>query len=303
MLNASADVIDTVGALTAEDALADLGPTAVESIMGRFNEIVVDATLAGERINPVFLHRSLREAVVSILEEPPGSPDSWQPVAMMGLVHSRGESPEGRQIRIEDARPNSSWPAIRAWPDMARSVLAHNREQMLDITPEAGADAVDEALTRQERQQYYEYFEYFTPRAVRVNEAFRDHGVDYDEQVIRNWRENGRINPEDLDSDEERGIRIPQLIPERPGSDPSASSAAQLRELLRPPARVYDDPAFDFLDRNPYMTYRRHIQVEAEEDAARGSQEPEPGLELDEPDSEDEPAPPRLPRITVLNLV
>ena len=65
---------------------------------------------------------------------------------------------------------------------------------------------------------------------------------------------------------------------------------------------MYDDPAFDFLDRNPYMTYRRHIQVEAEEDAARGSQEPEPGLELDEPDSEDEPAPPRPPRITVLNL-
>ena len=44
-----------------------------------------------------------------------------------------------------------------------------------------GADAVDEALTRREREQYYEYFEYFTPRAVRVNEAFRDHGVDYDE--------------------------------------------------------------------------------------------------------------------------
>ena len=36
---------------------------------------------------------------------------------------------------------------------------------------------------------------------------------------------------------------------------------------------------FDFLDRDPYMTYRRHIQVEAEEDAARRS------------------------RITVLNLV
>ena len=224
----------------------------------------------------------------------------------MGLVHSRGESPDGRQIRIEDARPNSSWPAIRAWPNMARSVLAHNREQMLDITLEAiraqGANAVDEALTRRERQQYYEYFEYFTPRAVRVNEAFRDHGVDYDEWVIRSWRQNGRINPEDLDSDEERGIRIPQLIPVRPEGDPSASSAAQLRELLRPPARVYDDPAFDFLDRDPFMTYRRHIQVEAEEDAARGSQEPEPGLELDEPDSEDEPAPPRPPRITVLNL-
>ena len=224
----------------------------------------------------------------------------------MGLVHSRGETPEGRQIRIEDARPKSSWPAIRAWPNMARSVLAHNREQMLDITLEAiraqGADAVDEALTRREQQQYYEYFEYFTPRAVRVNEAFRDHGVDYDEWVIRNWRQNGRINPEDLDSDEERGIRIPQLIPVRPEGDPSASSAAQLRELLRPPARVYDDPAFDFLGRNPYMTYRRHVQVEAEEDAARGSQEPEPGLELDEPDSEDEPAPPRPPRITALNL-
>ena len=154
---------------------------------------------------------------------------------------------------------------------MVRSVLAHNREQMLDITLEAiraqGVEAVDEALTRRERQQYYEYFEYFTPRAVRVNEAFRDHGVDYDEWVIRNWRENGRINPEDLDSDEERGIRIPQLIPVRPGSDPSASSAAQLRELLIPPARVYDDPAFDFLDRDPFMTYRRHIQVEAEGDA------------------------------------
>ena len=188
-----------------------------------------------------------------------------------------------------------------------RSLLAHSREQMLDITLEAlrtqGADAVDEALTRRERQQYYEYFEYFTPRAVRVNEAFRDHGVDYDEWVIRNWRQNGRINPEDLDSDEERAIRIPQLIPVRPGGDPSSSSATRLRELLAPPARVYDDPAFDFLDRNPYMTYRRHIQVEAEEDAARGSQEPEPGLDLDEPDSGDEPRPPRPPRDTVLNLV
>ena len=307
VLNASADVIDTVGALTAEDASADLDPAVVESIMGRFNEIVVDATLSGERINPVSLHRSLREAVVSVMEEPPGSPDSWQPVAMMGLVHSRGESPEGRQIRIEDARPNSSWPAIRAWPQIVRSLLAHNREQMLDITLEAlrtqGADAVDEALTRRERQQYYEYFEYFTPRAVRVNEAFRDDGVDYDEWVIRNWRQNGRINPEDLDSDEERAIRIPQLIPVRPGGDPSSSSATRLRELLAPPARVYDDPAFDFLDRNPYMTYRRHIQVEAEEDAARGSQEPEPGLDLDEPDSGDEPRPPRPPRVTVLNLV
>ena len=40
VLNASADVIDTVGALTAEDASADLGPAVVESIMGRFNEIV-----------------------------------------------------------------------------------------------------------------------------------------------------------------------------------------------------------------------------------------------------------------------
>ena len=151
VLSASADVIDTVGALTAEDASADLDPAVVESIMGRFNEIVVDATLSGERINPVSLHRSLREAVVSVMEEPPGSPDSWQPVAMMGLVHSRGESPEGRQIRIEDARPNSSWPAIRAWPQIVRSLLAHNREQMLDITLEAlrtqGADAVDEALT------------------------------------------------------------------------------------------------------------------------------------------------------------
>ena len=65
---------------------------------------------------------------------------------------------------------------------------------------------------------------------------------------------------------------------------------------------MYDDPAFGFLDRDPFMIYRRHVQVEAEEDAARGSQEPEPGLELDEPDSEDEPAPPRPPRITVLNL-
>ena len=89
----------------------------------------------------------------------------------------------------------------------------------------------------------------------------------------------------------------------RPEGDPSSSSAAQLRELLAPPARVCGDPAFDFLDRNPYMIYRRHIQVEAEEDAARGSQEPEPGLELDEPDSEDEPTPPRPPRVTVLNLV
>ena len=225
----------------------------------------------------------------------------------MGLVHSRGESPEGRQIRIEDARPNSSWPAIRAWPQIVRSVLAHNREQMLDITLEAlrtqGADAVDEALTRREREQYYEYFEYFTPRAVRVNEAFRDHGVDYDEWVIRNWRQNGRINPEELDSDEERAIRIPQLIPVRPEGDPSSSSAAQLRELLAPPARVYDDPAFDFLDRDPYMTYSRHIQVEAEEDAARGSQEPEPGLDLGEPDSGVEPVPPRPPRPTVLNIV
>ena len=88
----------------------------------------------------------------------------------------------------------------------------------------------------------------------------------------------------------------------RPEGDPSLSSAARLREILARPARVYEDPAFDFLDRNPYMTYRRHIQVEAEEDAARGSQEPEPGLELDEPDSEDEPAPPRSPRITALNL-
>ena len=87
-------------------------------------------------------------------------------------------------------------------------------------------------------------------------------------------------------------MRIPQLIPVRPEGDPSSSSAAQLRELI-PPARVYDDPAFDFLDRDPYMMYRKHIQVEAEEDAARGSQEPEPGLELDEPDSEDEPALPR----------
>ena len=55
----------------------------------------------------------------------------------MGLMHSRGESEEGRQIRIEDARPNSSWPAIRAWPQFVRSVLAHNREQMMDITLEA----------------------------------------------------------------------------------------------------------------------------------------------------------------------
>ena len=200
-------VIDTVGALTAEDASADLDPAVVESIMGRFNEIVVDATLSGERINPVSLHRSLREAIVSVMEEPPGSPDSWQPVAMMGLMHSRGESAEGRQIRIEDARPNSSWPAIRAWPQIVRSVLAHSREQMLDITLEAirtqGVDAVDEALTRREREQYYEYFEYFTPRAVRVNEAFRDHGVDYDEWVIRSWRQNGRIDPEELDSDSE----------------------------------------------------------------------------------------------------
>ena len=70
-----------------------------------------------------------------------------------------------------------------------------------------------------------------------------------------------------------------------------------------PPARVYDDPAFDFLDRDPFMTYRRHIQVEAEEDAARGSQEPEPGLDLDEPDSEVEPVPPRPSRTTVPNTV
>ena len=158
-------------------------------------------------------------------------------------------------------------------------------------------------LTRRERQQYYEYFEYPTPRAVRVNEAFRDAMVDYDEWVIRNWRQNGRINPEDLDSDEERAVRIPQLIPVRPGGDPSSSSAAELRELLVPRARVYDDPAFDFLDRDPYMIYSRHIQVEAEEDAARGSQEPEPGLDLDEPDSEVEPMPPRPSWITVLNLV
>ena len=59
-LNASADVIDTVGALTAEDASADLDPAVVESVMGRFNEIVVDATLSGERINPVSLHRVSR---------------------------------------------------------------------------------------------------------------------------------------------------------------------------------------------------------------------------------------------------
>ena len=65
---------------------------------------------------------------------------------------------------------------------------------------------------------------------------------------------------------------------------------------------MYEDPAFDFLDRNPYMTYRRHIQAEAEEDAARGSQEPGPGLEVDEPDSEDESAPHRSPRTIALNL-
>ena len=244
---------------------------------------------------------------MSVREAPPGSPDSRQPVAMMGLMHSRGESDEGRRIRLEDRRPNSSWPAIRAWPQFVRSFgLGHNREQLLRITLESiraqGADAVDEALTRRERQQYYEYFEYFTRRAVRVNEAFRDHGVDYDEWVIRNWRENGRINL-DLDSDEERGLRIPQQIPIRREGAASSSSAPALRELLIPPARVYDDPAFDLLDRDPFLPHRRHIQVDAEEDAARRSQEPEPGLEPDEPDSEEEPVAPRPPRVTVLNFV
>ena len=66
---------------------------------------------------------------------------------------------------------------------------------------------------------------------------------------------------------------------------------------------VCGDPAFVFLDRDPFVIYRRHIQVEAEEDAARGSQEPEPGLELDEPDSEVEPVPPRPPGVNVFNLV
>ena len=64
VLNASADVIDTVGALTAEDASADLGPAVVESIMGRFNDIVVDATLSGAHqpsISPPLIARSNRK--------------------------------------------------------------------------------------------------------------------------------------------------------------------------------------------------------------------------------------------------
>ena len=93
------------------------------------------------------------------------------------------------------------------------------------------------------------------------------------------------------------------MIPIRQEGASSSSSATALRESLTPPARFYDDPALDCLGRGPYMTYRRHIQVEAEEDAARGSHEPEPGLEPDEPDSEAEPVAPRPPRVTVLNIV
>ena len=66
---------------------------------------------------------------------------------------------------------------------------------------------------------------------------------------------------------------------------------------------MYDDPAFDLLDRDPFLPHRRHIQVDAEEDAARRSQEPEPGLQPDEPDSEADPVAPRPPRVTVLNFV
>ena len=100
-----------------------------------------------------------------------------------------------------------------------------------------------------------------------------------------------------------RGIRIPQLIPIRSEGAASSSSAPALRELLTPPLGFYDSPAFDFLDRDPCMTYRRHIQVETEEDAAKEFQEPEPGLEPDEPDSEAEAVAPGPPRPTVLNLV
>ena len=46
VLNASADVLNTVGALTAEDDSADLGPAVVESTLGRLNDIVVEATVA-----------------------------------------------------------------------------------------------------------------------------------------------------------------------------------------------------------------------------------------------------------------
>ena len=103
ILNASADVLDTVGALTAEDASADLDPAVVESILGRFNDIVIDATVSGERVNPISLHRSLREAIASVVEEPPG-PDSWQPVAMMGLMQSgeRARKGDGSVLRTAD---------------------------------------------------------------------------------------------------------------------------------------------------------------------------------------------------------
>ena len=42
-----------------------MDPAVVESILGRFNDSVVNATVRGERINPVSLHRSLHEAIVS----------------------------------------------------------------------------------------------------------------------------------------------------------------------------------------------------------------------------------------------
>ena len=100
MLNAAADVLDTAGTLTAEDASADLDPAVVESILGRFNDIVVDAAMSGERINPVSLHRSLHEATETIMEETPAS--LWH---MMGLMQSREESEEGRRIHLEDPGP------------------------------------------------------------------------------------------------------------------------------------------------------------------------------------------------------
>ena len=75
LLEATEQALPIVQALTADDATADLNQEAVEQLMAVFQDRVTHAMAQEERIHPAALHEWLREAIVSVMEQSPASPN------------------------------------------------------------------------------------------------------------------------------------------------------------------------------------------------------------------------------------
>ena len=123
VLNATAEALGTVQALTSEDATTCLDATLVEGIVGVFADRVSTMVAIEQAISPQTLHDVLRDCIIEITDDPEspqvnaGEPS---PVAMMGLKQPN------YGIRFAQC------PRSITWYNLTASLLRRHRQEVFD---------------------------------------------------------------------------------------------------------------------------------------------------------------------------